>query len=570
MPVAASPPDFITTQSVANHLGVPLATLTWWIWALRENRRYDEFEIRRRNGGAPRQIAAPIKPIKDLQRRLADTLTASYEPRLHVHGFVPSRSPITNARFHRRKRWVLRVDLQNFFPSINFGRVRGLFMAYPFDYPPDVATILAQLCCHRGHLPQGAPTSPIISNFICKSMDKQIARLAASHHCHYTRYADDLTFSTGRASFPKALAYIDNNVTAVGASLESAIEQNGFRVNETKTRLMVRSQRQRVTGLVVNEEVNLPREYIRSVRNLLHVWQVHGEQDAAAALERHEPRANWPPGKSPPEFRLVVRGRVQHIGAVRGYDDFVYTRLADTLSKVDAEFRRSVVIESVPGVVRLFTEGPTDTLHVTAAIAYFAARGEFGDLALVVNPGYTPTNDGQLFKHLEALALTQQAQPCVGLFDRDVKIGRETIPATGWLNLGNGVVAVALATPPWRQDNEAICIEMLYPMDALSREGETGLRLFLREEFAAHGVHESGRYVSPRPKHETLVREEVFRNTPDDDRSVGLSKMAFAKAVSTKAAPYEDIDQEGFRQTFALLERAVREAWADVQGSGGR
>jgi len=112
---------------------------------LREDRRYDRFEIARRGGGPPREIHAPIKPIKDIQRRLAELLTACYEAPVNVHGFVPGRSPTSNARLHQRKQWVMRLDIENFFPSINFGRVRGMFMAYPFEYPRDVATLLAQI-----------------------------------------------------------------------------------------------------------------------------------------------------------------------------------------------------------------------------------------------------------------------------------------------------------------------------------------------------------------------------------------------------------------------------------------
>ena len=101
------------------------------------------------------------------------------------------------------------IDLENFFPSINFGRVRGLFMSEPFNVPQAGATILAQLCCHRGVLPQGAPTSPVISNIICSRLDRQLMKLAQSHNCFCTRYADDITFSKTRTAFPAEIGYFD-------------------------------------------------------------------------------------------------------------------------------------------------------------------------------------------------------------------------------------------------------------------------------------------------------------------------------------------------------------------------
>ena len=202
----SSLPTLLTRPDVARYLGVDLRTLTWWVWALAERRRYYEFAINRKTGGEPRIIRAPIKPIKDFQRMLLPLLERAYRPKPHVHGFVRERSAITNGAVHRNQRWILRIDLTNFFPSINFGRVRGVFRAYPFDYPDDVATLLAQICCHRNELPQGAPTSPTLSNLVCRRLDKELAELGKALHCHYSRYADDICFSSGRKTFPGELA----------------------------------------------------------------------------------------------------------------------------------------------------------------------------------------------------------------------------------------------------------------------------------------------------------------------------------------------------------------------------
>ncbi|MDP1859241.1 MAG: reverse transcriptase domain-containing protein [Gemmatimonadaceae bacterium] len=548
----------LSRADVANLLGVPLSKLTWWIWALDEDRRYDEFEIRRRSGGDPRTIRSPIQPIKAMQSRLAGVLTDAYVPRGHVHGFVPQRSPITNAEFHRNKRWVLRVDLKDFFPSINFGRVRGLFRAYPFECPPDVATVLAQVCCVHNELPQGAPTSPIISNYICWGLDAEVARLAASQHCHYTRYADDLTFSSGRRTFPRGLAAFDGDTAHVGKSLRDLIEKNGFRVNDDKTRLMPRAQRQRVTGLVVNSGVNVPREYIRSLRNLLHIWNAYGEEAAVAAFEAHEPARNWPPGKSPPEFALVIRGRVQHVGAVRGRGDPVYLKLARQLSEADPRFvAPAVAAGPVPArAVTVLAEGATDWLHLQAAQSYFHHRNEFTEFTLITDAEYNPVGENQLKKRLEALALTDQPRPVLGVFDADTDYS-SALAQEGHRHLGRGVVALALAPPSWRRAADALCIEMLYPPKVLEAPDASGRRVYLREEFDdTTAIHVSGECVA-RDLRNTLVCETVF--AVPGGASLARGKMSFAQSIANGEPPYDDIDFEGFRPTFERARLALSE-----------
>ena len=190
----------------------------------------------------------------------------------------------------------LRVDLEDFFPSINFGRVFGLFKAYPFEYPPDVASLLAQLCCFDNELPQGSSDLPIISNFICRGLDASLGRLARFERCYYTRYADDLCFSTRRRDFPTSLAFTDSTgALRAGPAIASLVTQNGFVVNDAKTRLMRITQRQRVTGLVVNHHANVDRRYVRGIRNLLYIWKRYGKDDAAAAFSRANPGSTGRP-----------------------------------------------------------------------------------------------------------------------------------------------------------------------------------------------------------------------------------------------------------------------------------
>ncbi len=322
---------------------------------------------------------------------------------------------------------------------------------------------------------------------------------------------------------------------------------------------MRHTQRQRVTGLIVNERINIPRGYVRSLRNILYIWRQHGEAVATASFERTNPHPNWPPEKPPPSFQSVVRGRVQYVGSVKGWNDPVYTRLAAALHDVDASFRATLSAVSAVETIPIYTEGVSDNSHLAAAARYFADRGEFTDLALEISEEFALGGDDALLKRCESLALTRQPRPCVCLFDRDnQKVLLRAVGSGAWKNWGNGVAALALVPPPWRDPDAAVCVEMLHDQDVLQRTDSEGRRVFLLEEFdRVSGHHESRRYTTPNPQNRTLVREVVHEI--ETGRSVGLAKVAFADAVKAKAEPFQSVSFEGFRATFELIRQAVRE-----------
>jgi hypothetical protein len=225
---------------------------------------------------------------------------------------------------------VLNVDLEDFFPSINFGRVLRALEAPPYRIPHDAAVALAQIACHEGKLPQGAPTSPMMSNLVVARMDGELEALAKELRCGYTRYADDLTFSTNLPQFPSELAVMVADHAQVGGLLASVIERNGFRINLTKVRLQRRGVRQVVTGLVVNSGVNVQRRVIRQIRAMLHAWQKFGLEAAQSAYEssyalRKARNPHFPPAR----FENVVRGRLSFVAMIRGRDDEIYRKLRE-------------------------------------------------------------------------------------------------------------------------------------------------------------------------------------------------------------------------------------------------
>ena len=342
----------ISADDVAEYFGISRARLIHALYRAPDETRYREFEIPKRTGGM-RRISSPRGLVRDLQSTLNPVLQKIYDAHPAAHGFISERSVVSNATPHAGKHWVLNVDLADFFPSINFGRVRGLFMAPPFNMGPKAASVMAQICVFGNGLPQGAPTSPVLSNFIAASLDRRLLRLAKGHRCDYTRYADDITFSCDLSIFPPALAMFDvsANLTEqvkAGDALERAIMACGFAINQKKVRLQGRHRHQSVTGLCVNRAANVERTRIRKVRAMLHAWEKFGI--AEAGREHFEKYARTPGNGAPADagavFRSTIYGQLAFIKMVRGASDPVFLKLCAKLIDLDpnpSKFVRQMV-----------------------------------------------------------------------------------------------------------------------------------------------------------------------------------------------------------------------------------
>ena len=317
---------------------------------------YHTVEFPKKRGGT-RTLTVPSHPLKWVQRSLLTVLTHLFPRHKCAHGFERGKSIITHARQHVGKRYVYTIDIKDFFPSITRNRVFGMLKAYPFEAPSPVARYLANLTCHDGCLPQGAPTSPILSNLLCRRLDSRLFKWARRNGYRYSRYADDLTFSTDNEHFPsKDQRFIDR-----------VVEDEGFAVNEEKRRLQPYYDRQMVTGLVVNKKLNLPREKIRGLRALLYNIKEHGwaSQVGRTSIfddveewrtytsgrsgghidkrqrENHRllnPAAALPNARNVEQLQDVVRGKVAFVGAVRGEDDPVYERMQRMLHELTGRY----------------------------------------------------------------------------------------------------------------------------------------------------------------------------------------------------------------------------------------
>jgi retron-type reverse transcriptase len=223
--------------------------------------QYRSFTIPKRSGRGRRRILAPSPELKRLQRRILRLLLVGYDTHLRVTGFEPKKSIVTNAFEHFGSSVVIRFDIKDFFESVPAERVLDFFhrMGRCTD---DAAQRLTELCTYQGHLPQGAPTSPRLASLVVYSLDARLYDVAVAWGANYTRYADDLTFSL-RMDDPR-------KVRSLVRVVKSVVVDEGFRVNNRKLRILRKHQRQEITGLVINETVNVPRRKRRWLRAVEH------------------------------------------------------------------------------------------------------------------------------------------------------------------------------------------------------------------------------------------------------------------------------------------------------------
>jgi RNA-directed DNA polymerase len=309
---AAGLPVLHTPAELAAALGLTVPRLRWLCYHTEVATRihYVQFEVPKKSGGT-RTLSAPHQTLDAAQRWVLANVLEKLPVEAAAHGFVPGRSTLTNARPHAGKAVVVNLDLEGFFPSVGFPRVRHLFRR--LGYSGAVATLLALLCteCPRRKvvydgrayfvaagprgLPQGACTSPAISNQIARKLDRRLSGLSAKLGLEYTRYADDLTFSGG--------AELNGKVAYLLARVRHIAGEEGFAVNPKKTRVKRPNARQTVTGLVVNDNPGVPRDVVRRLRAILH----RAKREGLAAQNR----------QGEPNFRAWVEGMIAYVAMSR-------------------------------------------------------------------------------------------------------------------------------------------------------------------------------------------------------------------------------------------------------------
>lgn len=327
---------------MARVLGLSNSGLTYFAHA--RGKKYKTFTIQKRSGGE-RLIDAPCEGLLYVQRKLASILSEIYPQPTYVKGFVTDESIASNASVHLSKRHVLNIDLQDFFGTITSARVFGLFRARPFYFNDEIATTLAALVTYKGRLPQGAPTSPIISNMICLRLDKDLCALSKTSGSSYTRYADDLTFSTTKSRFSTSIVkeVLSPSEVSLGDELVKVITSNDFAINPRKTRLQSNGDSKSVTGVKVNQKLNLSKSYVRELKSMIHSWEMHTYPKAQDFFTNRYNGAGR-------ELANVIEGKLAHLKNIKGIDDPVYVRLYNKFATVEAKGRPQLSLATIQSV----------------------------------------------------------------------------------------------------------------------------------------------------------------------------------------------------------------------------
>lgn len=291
--------------------------------------------IPKRSGGT-RLLEIPNDRLKYILRKILRCLEEVYAPRQSVHGFTKGRGVISNAKCHIKRPFLLNIDLKDFFGTITKKRVSGVLVSV--GIPSEVATTITELTVARDKLPQGAPTSPILANMVSFQLDIRLHRYAKENNMRYTRFADDMTFS----SFVQPTKVFHDQKMKTGklsekdlsTSLRNVISGCGFKIHPSKIWFSDRKLRKQVTGLVVHQFPNIPRKFVRNLRATLHKILKNGYDDCQKEfVEKY---------KSKSELRNVVRGRIEWIGQIKGRSDPVFRTLADKYNHLFPKYQVTV------------------------------------------------------------------------------------------------------------------------------------------------------------------------------------------------------------------------------------
>ena len=490
-----------TREELAEALGFSYRFLNYYIHGHEMASHYAIFNITKKSGGE-RKIAAPNEKLKRIQKNLSEILAIIYEPKHCVHSFAHGKNIATNARPHLRAKHILRLDLKDFFPSIHFGRVRGLFEAQPFDFPRAVSTFLARICCLEGALPQGAPTSPIISNMICLRMDAQLTKLARDYQCKYTRYADDITFSTKKDRLPKEILKLSSKLQ-LSKNLIKIIKDNFFEINFQKVRLSSNKDSKFIAGVKVNTKLNVARSKSREIRAMLHAFRKFGPDKA---LEEHLLQYSRQSLARQTNFYNIVQGKIAHLGMIRGNLDPLVLKL-----KMELEHAKEIYGEKINKRVFergqyhiqgyqaiIFPEGKTDNIYLKFAYHNLKAKGLLKDLHIffhtwtVVEGCTAGCNDLKAISQKGDIDIYPNC-PKIYIFDRDIASltkytaikdisGQRYEGPKYW---GANSWSLLLHEPFFRQGyGSSLSIEHFFPDDIIFSSDSEGRRLYQCKEFA--------------------------------------------------------------------------------------
>lgn len=311
---------------------IPMKALNFYCNPVHE-KRYRSFSIPKKSGGK-RVISAPCRGLMSILTYLNVMFEAMYEPAPCVCGFAIGKSVVDNANSHVGKNYVFNLDMKDFFPSIQQARVWARLQAAPYNLKKEIANVIAGLCCMKTQdgkfvLPQGAPTSPILTNMICERLDRRLSGLAKRFGLSYSRYADDITFSS--------MQYVYSVDGDFMKELNRIVLDEHFFLNDKKTRLQKKNERQEVTGVTVNEKTNVTRRYVREIRQLLYIWKKYGYNDAYSKFYPKYKAEKGHVKKGEPVLENVLSGKLLYLKMVKGEYDTTYLKLREQFDKLSSD-----------------------------------------------------------------------------------------------------------------------------------------------------------------------------------------------------------------------------------------
>ena len=311
-----------TFQQFSNYFGYRSSILSFQLYNLDRSFFYRTFEISKSNGSI-RVINAPKGIIKKLQENINLELSKIYKPTSIAKGFYKGSSIVDNAKAHIGKKWIVNLDIKDFFSTITFPRIYGIFKAKPFEFNHKIAGLIANICTYNGVLPQGSPTSPVLSNMIAFKLDRRLIYYTRSNNIDITRYADDITFSSN--NYQELNLIVENGL--IKKDLNNIFIKNGFLINDNKTRIRYYYNHQEVTGIKVNKKLNIQKFMKYKIRSILHALEKYGEANTYLEYKRRNNIADT--DQTGKELRLYVEGLLAYVKMILGKDASFFIKSAN-------------------------------------------------------------------------------------------------------------------------------------------------------------------------------------------------------------------------------------------------
>lgn len=370
--------DFLSIESFADlscFLGIEPKKLGYMMMKLSRSSLYTDFEIPKKSGGY-RNISAPKLQLRNIQQKLKNEIEKYYFPPTQAQGFLKKRSIVSNAKQHLKKNWNVNIDIKDFFPSVTSKRVYGLFKSKPFMFNSTVASLIANLLTYDGILPQGSVTSPLITNMICLSLDRSLAKYCLRNEITYTRYADDITFSSSDRK--KLIKIYNERDNSIHDSVVMIIKNNGFDINYDKVRCNFYFKHQEVTGIKTNTKTNIKNIHKYKIRSMIRAWKLFGLEDAT----KDYMIINHLDGNIKDYIKVFLdelTGLIAYAHMVLGQESTFYKRAAhdfNVLAKRTQFFVKYSVDELVQNAVFNLTNYDVKGIPVLESVAFYS-NGNF-------------------------------------------------------------------------------------------------------------------------------------------------------------------------------------------------